>query len=186
MNADVTWPFNLDRRWIRWLGLAWLLLLPSGAPGRAQEATQARDLATKAAMIYNFGRFATWPDTRFDGPQAPVVVCIDPSDPLALVLSEIDGKPLGGRNLMVRRTTRVDRGCNMAYISPDSVNEGYLASLRDRGVLTIGETPNFSRNGAIQLVTIGRQIRFQVNQSVALAVGVRLSSNLMRLAVSVR
>ena len=169
-----------------WLGLAWLLLLPPAAPVFAQETAQDQDLATKAAMIYNFARFAAWPAARFDGPRSPVVVCIDPSDPLSPVLSEIDGKPLEGRAVEVRHTARFDRGCNMAYVSSGGVSEGYLASLRDRGILTIGETPNFSRDGAIQLVTIGRQIRFQINQSVAIAAGVRLSSNLLRLAVSVR
>lgn len=169
-----------------WSALLVLVAALSAAPARAQDAALARDQATKAAMIYNFGRFATWPNDRFDGPRAPVVVCIDPSDPLAPYLSEVDGKPLDGRTLAVRRTARIDRGCNMAYVSPSNVSEAYLVSLKDRGVLTIGETPDFTRSGAIRLITIGRQIRFEINQGVAVAAGVHLSSNLMRVAIAVR
>jgi hypothetical protein len=137
-------------------------------------------------MIYNFGRFTSWPDNRFDRPDDPVVVCIDPSDPLAPALLTINGKQLGSRSLIVRRTAKIDHGCDMAYITSGAVSDSLLSSLASRGVLTIGETPNFSRSGAIQLVTIGRQIRFEVNQTAASQAGARFSSNLLRLAVAVR
>ena len=173
-------------RWSRWLGLGSALAVLGGGQVAAGDGANLQEQATKAAMIYNFSRFTAWPDSRFGRPEDPVVVCIDPSDPLAPILASVDGKSLGGRSLSVRRTVRVDRACNMAYVSAANANDGYLSSLKDRGVLTIGETPDFSRAGAIQLVTIGRQVRFEINQTIAAAAGAHLSSNLLRLAVSVR
>ncbi len=93
---------------------------------------------------------------------------------------------LGGRSLAVRRTSKFDHACNMAYVSAANANDDYLATLREHGVLTIGETPGFSRAGAIRLTTIGRQVRFEINQRNAAQAGAQLSSNLMRLAISVR
>jgi hypothetical protein len=168
------------------LAVALAAALLSGGAGVAQDGGSALEQATKAAMIYNFGRFTTWPNSRFDRPDDPVVVCIDPSDPLAPALAGINGKQLGARVLVVRRTPRIDHSCDMAYIAAAAASDGFLSSLADRGVLTIGEAPSFSRSGAIKLVTIGRQVRFEINQQVATAAGAHLSSNLLRLAVAVR
>lgn len=179
-------PFAPLRRTALGAGCALAAVLLSCGAGVAQNGGSALEQATKAAMIYNFGRFTTWPNSRFDRADDPVVVCIDPSDPLAPALAAINGKQLGARTLVVRRTPRIDHSCAMAYVTGASASDGFLSSLADHGVLTIGETPNFSRNGAIRLVTIGRQVRFEINQQVAAAAGAHLSSNLLRLAVAVR
>ncbi|HWE47792.1 MAG TPA: YfiR family protein [Caulobacteraceae bacterium] len=150
----------------------------------AQEASRAD--ATKAAMIYNFGRFTTWAPNRFARSSDPVVLCVDPSDSFAGTLESIDGKALDGRVLVVKRTSRFDRDCTMAYVSAANASPAYLTRLRDHGVLTIGETRDFASAGAIQLVTVGRQIRFEINQKNAISAGAHLSSNLLRLAITVR
>lgn len=168
------------------LALCVLAAMVSAVSAGAQDSASAQAQATKIAMIYNFGRFTLWPDSRFSHANDPVVVCIDPSDPLSEPFATIDGKPLGGRSLVVRRTSRFDHACNMAYVSSANANDDYLATLRDHGVLTIGETPGFSRAGAIRLTTIGRQVRFEINQRNAAQAGAQLSSNLMRLAITVR
>jgi hypothetical protein len=155
-------------------------------PALAQSDARSQGNLTKAAMIYNFARFATWPDSRFSRRDAPVTVCVDPAEPLAAALATIDGRPIEQRALAVRRTTKFDDACQMAFVSAASANEAYLTSLSARGILTIGEAPTFTQAGAIELVTIGRQVRFSINQQVALASGAHLSSNLLRLAVSVR
>ena len=136
-------------------------------------------------MIYNFSRFTLWPDSRFAGPADPVVLCVDPDAPLSGPLQGVSGKPVGSRTLVVRATGRIDHSCQMAYVGGGDTSDGYIAGLRDKGVLTIGETPGFTRAGAIRLVTIGRQVRFEINQNNALAAGAHLSSNLLRLAVAV-
>ncbi|MEO8113874.1 MAG: YfiR family protein [Phenylobacterium sp.] len=168
----------------RVIGAAVAVLALAAAPVRAQDASGAEQ-ATKAAMIYNFGRFTTWPDARFGGAGDPVVLCIDPAASLAGPLQGVNGKPVGARTLAVRQTSHIDSSCNMAYVAGRDVSDSYVAGLRDKGVLTIGEAPGFTRSGSIQLVTIGRQVRFQINQQNALASGARLSSNLLRLAVAV-
>jgi hypothetical protein len=148
-------------------------------------AAPADEQATKVAMIYNFSRFTLWPDSRFAGPADPVVLCVEPEASLAGPLQSVSGKPVGSRILVVRQTGRIDHGCQMAYVGGGDTSDGYISALRDKGVLTIGETPGFTRAGAIQLVTIGRQVRFEINQNNALAAGAHLSSNLLRLAVAV-
>ena len=141
--------------------------------------------ATMAAMIYNFGRFTAWPDSRFSSPNDPVVLCVAPNSPLAGALEALSGKPVGSRTLLVRATTHIDGSCQMAFLADQDARPGYVSALKDEGVLTIGAGAGFARSGAIEFVTIGRQIRFEINQKNALAAGAHLSSNLLRLAVTV-
>ena len=61
-----------------------------------------------------------------------------------------------------------------------------IAALNQQGVLTVGDEPGFSWSGSVALVTVGRQIRFDVNTKAAAAGGVTLSSQLLRLAITVR
>jgi hypothetical protein len=61
-----------------------------------------------------------------------------------------------------------------------------VANLNQQGVLTIGEAPGFAREGAVGLVTIGRQTRFEINTQAARSAGVVLSSQLLRLAIAIK
>ena len=58
---------------------------------------------------------------------------------------------------------------------------------RSPRVLTIGESPDFLREGGIiNLLLVGRRVRFEVNPDAAARAGLRLSSQLLQLAVAVR
>jgi hypothetical protein len=138
----------------------------------------------KAAVIYNFARFASWPVSRFPDARAPVVLCVSPSDPLADALERLEGQPVGTRRLHVRTTTVFGPECQAAFVSGPANSE--VAALQRDGVLTIGEAPDFARRGAIGLVKVGRQIRFEINPSAADQAGVKLSSQLLRLAMAIR
>jgi len=161
--------------------LAVLLAAVHPPPARADD----HSLAMKAAMIYNFTRFSTWPGTRFSSPSSPVVLCVDPANALGAELIKLEGRPVGARRLHVRRGA-LDGGCHAAVLSVRETSPGTISGLNRQGVLTIGETAGFSRTGAIGLMTVGRQVRFEINVKVAQAAGISLSSKLLRLAIAVR
>jgi hypothetical protein len=159
-----------------------VVVLAAPATGHGADA---RDAEFKAAMVYNFARFATWPAARFADPAAPVVLCVDPSEPLAAALLRLEDQPVGGRTLHVRATQVFGPRCHLAFVSA-SVGPALVTALNHQGVLTIGDTRNFTAAGAIGLITVGRQIRFEINADAARNSGVALSSQLMRLAIAVR
>jgi hypothetical protein len=167
-----------------WLAALALILSLSGRA--AAQDSGARNAEFKAAIVYNFARFATWPATRFSSDASPVVLCVDPSEPLLPALLHLDGQPVGARVLHVRAVQSFGPACHLAFVSSADAGAERLAALEREGVLTVGETPNFSRSGAIGLVTVGRQIRFEINTAAAHVAGVGLSSQLMRLAIVVR
>ncbi len=144
-------------------------------PALAQTAAPA---AVKAAFIYNFARFTTWPEEAFDGPDAPLVVCAAADGPLTPELRDLDGKAVGARVLRV--STAADVRCHVRV-------HGDPADLvQEVGVLTVGDASGFTdRGGAIALLQVGRQIRFQVNISAVDQAGLSVSSKLLRLALEV-
>lgn len=150
----------------------------------AARAGEAQDLQLKAAVVYNFARFATWPVARFADAAAPVVLCVNPADRLSAALQQLEGRPVGARTLHVRAMQTFGPVCHLAFVPASDA--GQVGALQRQRVLTVGEAPEFPKTGAICLVTVGRQIRFEINATAAREAGVALSSQLMRLAIVVR
>jgi hypothetical protein len=168
---------------MRHLCLAGVLLLAATPAARAAEANGG----LKAAIVYNLARFTTWRDERFSGPADPVTLCVEPSEPFAEALKSLDGKPVGRRRVSVRVDAwPFGAGCELAYVPAGHASAANLDQLAARGVLTVGDTPDFARSGAIRLIEVGRQIRFEINNKVASNAGAQLSSQVLSLAVRVR
>lgn len=169
------------------LGLSIAIAALSVAPPAiAQGSDDLREARFKAAVVYNFARFANWPPSRFEDAAAPLVLCVDPAEPLLAALNELDGRPVGSRRLRVKAARTFGQECHVAYVSSFEAGPDHIAALRRRGMLTVGESEDFARSGAIGLVKVGRQVRFEINTAAAKEAGVTLSSQLMRLAVLVR
>jgi len=97
---------------------------------------------------------------------------------------------LNGRSLAVReidRPSEVD-GCQVLFIpAAETGVKAVLDAAIMHAVLTVGESPRFlDEGGVINLQVIGRRVRFEVSPAAAERVGLRLSSQLLRLAIRVR
>jgi hypothetical protein len=149
-------------------------------------AAPQRDGAFEAAIIYNLARFSQWSASRFATDASPVTLCVAPGDPIASNLADLEGKPVGSRPLHVRREASFGKECHLAFVSGDDATPANLEALSRRGILAIGDSDGFAVSGAIGLVTIGRQLRFEVNVRAAREAGVQFSSQMLRLATSVR
>ncbi len=105
----------------------------------------------------------------------------------AVVVGEtIDGKGVSARRVSKPRDAV---GCRVLYISlSEEIRlKEVLAALDRGGVLTVSDIPQFSqRGGMIQFVEESNKIRFEVNLASAEAAGLTLSSELLKVAVTVR
>src|SRR6185437_7492191 len=87
------------------------------------------EYAVKAAYLTKFGIFVEWPNSVFEGPQSPIVLCIAGADPFDGTLDKIvQGQRIGDRKIVVRRMDAVtrDSGCEILYAggsSEQSVNQ---------------------------------------------------------------
>lgn len=143
----------------------------------------SRQNEIKAAFVFNFARFTKWPPDRFEGPSDPIRVCAHEGHTLADALGTIDGKKVGARAIAVATYPAggpLGTGCHIALLPLGPV------SIPQRGMLTVGETPDFiERGGAVGLLQVGRQVRFQINQTSIREAELEMSSKLLRLATRV-
>lgn len=180
-----------DRPWIVAL-LGALIALPaidfSAAAASANPADDARGAAVKVAFVYNFAKFAEWPDGRFRSAGDPVVLCTQRDDLDASALLAIAGRPVGTHPV---RIEILDPGmpiaaCHIFFASrfaSDSELQDVIALARRTAILLVSDSPGFAgRGGHIGLVEDRNRLRFQVNLLAVMDAGMRLSSKLLQLA----
>ncbi len=142
----------------------------------------------KAAIIYNVAKFVEWPAGALPDPAEPMVLGVLESDPLAHDLGILTGKSLHGRRLAVKRINRSDefKKCQIVFFGPSSRKTAgsILTNLSGLPILTItDEAENFTQGGSIiNLVSETGKIRFQVNLREARRSGLKISSQLLKLA----
>ena len=169
-----------------WLAL---LLLVAGAGGHAAETTQ--EYKIKAAFLYNFAKFVEWPAERFAREFAPIVIGVLGDDRFSEELERIvHDRKANGRDVSIvklRSTAEAD-GVHILFVSAGE-EKRYSASkaVRHPGVLTVGETETFeAAGGVVTFIVPDDKVRFKINLDAANCSGLRISSQLQKLATVVR
>ncbi len=167
-----------------------VLCLVAGAvllagPPRPLAAQAPTEDEVKAAYVFNFGRFVTWPPAAI-GRQFEI--CVIGRDPLGTVIDRtVRGERLGGRPVVTRTLagSAAAGRCQVLVVGPSEAREAadHLARVAGRPILTVGDVPRFvARGGMIEFVIEGSRVRFLVDPARADAAGLTLSSDLLRVA----
>jgi hypothetical protein len=145
----------------------------------------------KATYLYNFGKYVKWPASFLAG-KADFQVCVFGQDPFGAILdSTLAGEILDGKRVVLRRISKPQDAteCRILFIS--STEEKHLKeilfALGGNGVLTVSDMPDFTRRGGmIQFLLEGDKVRFEVNLASTENSKLVLSSELLKVAASVR
>ena len=146
----------------------------------------------KATYLYNFGRFVKWPGSTPTGKADSFSVCVLGRDPFGSILdSTLAGEALDGKPVVLRRISKPQDGvdCRILFISSAEEKhlKGILTALDESGVLTVSDMPDFTRRGGmIQFVLEGDRVRFEINLTSAESARLVLSSELLKVAASVK
>jgi len=146
----------------------------------------------KATYLYKFEAFVGWPAGSFATPTAPFILCILGDDAFAEAVERaVSGQHIGSRSFEVRRLASIsgETGCHTLYVSRNGTQPvaQALATVRGMPVLTITDRSDDGRDaGIIDFVVQGNRIRFEINAAAASANGVTISSELLKLALSVK
>ena len=150
-------------------------------------AAAVEEYRLKAAFLFNFTQFVSWPAS------APaLVIAVYGSEEVAAALEEaVQGKLVSGHGVSVRRArfARDALPCAMLFVATRDRREvaEALAAVRGEPVLTVGEGDDFlQRGGMIALVVRERRMRFTVDHATVRRSGLRISSRLLSLAEQVR
>jgi len=147
------------------------------------------ELRVKAAFLYNFARFVEWPVQAESQPK--VEFCVLGHDPLTPILEEtVRGKNVNGRVLGVRNVGGADEaaGCHVLFVARGEQKRlrCLLQALAEKPVLTVSDLEGTVRDGGIiQFRLVDQNVRFEVNLDAAARAGLKLSSQLLRVALAV-
>lgn len=139
-------------------------------------AAQVRDTEMKAAYIFNFALFTSWPDSTARG---ALTVCAAPDSALWPSLHALDGKPVNGRPWLVVDPARTRSArCDILVLTraPERPVDGPTLVVRDGA----------GGGAAITLVEDDEHVRFDVDTREAARLGLHFSSRLLRLARNVQ
>lgn len=165
--------------------LAAALLLPVAGRALAQDELE---LKVKAAFLFNFAKFTTWPAGKLKAADAPLLLCVQGSSGIAGVLQDtVRGRNVGGHPIDVVQSPRSEelRRCHVVYIS--ATEDGRiiqeLDALANHAVLTVHEGSQAQPGGVIRffLSDAGR-VRFEVNVSAAAREQLSVSSKLLEVS----
>jgi hypothetical protein len=145
----------------------------------------------KAAVVSKFPEFTEWPEDLLNN-RRTIDLCVVQPNPFGQVLNDlVAGEILRGHALVARDVSdpRNMASCQLLFVPSRSSTdlEEVLASVKNLPVLTIGESTDFlDRGGIVSVRVVEGRVRFEVNLDAANRAGVRLSSQLLRLAQRVR
>lgn len=151
-------------------------------PANGQDRLE-REGRIKAALILNIAKLVTWPAEDM----ADLTVCVLDEARFVTPLATIEGEVVQDRRVTVIEIQEVSAatGCQIVFIGAgaaarlDEVQE----ALFGHPTLTVGDVPDFAeRGGAIGFTSRRNRVQLEINLETAEASGLRISSQLIRLA----
>jgi len=178
--------FGLPRR--AFLGALVGMLLAASLPAQKSKPTENE---LKAVYLLNFARFTQWPPTAGIEKTGSFLICVIGQDPFGASLDAVlVGESIGGNPVVAKRISKPQdaSSCQVLYVSSseESQLKDVLSALGKASVLTVSDIPQFSRRGGIvQFVMENNRVRFEVNLANANGAGLNLSSELLKVAVTI-
>ncbi len=168
--------------------MAMVAVSAAASPAIAQQVIDRRkEYNVKAAYVYSFGRYVTWPAESFQATNDQFVIGIVGDSPLAEPLTRIAKvRKIMGHQIEIRRfsTLAEYHPCQILFIAGPTSTEiqQQLAQLRLHGVLVVGESVGFAtRGGAINFRLELESVRFEINVEAARAQGLQMGAKLLTL-----
>jgi hypothetical protein len=140
----------------------------------------------KAAFVYNFAKFTDWPEELWSKSNKLRLCMAGTRDGFSQAVVALDAKPpVRGKEIEVRSVSRPEEAasCHILVIAGREGIAQWTRGAANAPVLTVGDGDGFApRGGIIGLFVEGEKVRFEVNQDAAQRAGLRLSSQLLKLA----
>jgi hypothetical protein len=163
-------------------------LVPSYA-----DSPQLGEYQLKAVYLYNFTKFVTWPTTAFSSPDAPFQICVLGDDPFRGMLeAAVKDEKVKGRKIIAQHIDDMEmiKECHTLFISRSE--QSHLTNILNfaklNHTLTVSDIEDFIPQGG--MIQFYRQddnkIRFAIDPKILDAVGLKASSELLKLAKIIR
>ena len=155
-------------------------------------AQRATEYEVKAAFLYNFARFVTWPDSTTKEANAPLVIGVFGKDPFGSTLEQtIRNKTAQNHPIIIQHYQNIEdvHTCHILFIGTTEQKEltSLLTHLQTAPILTVGEQNDFCQNGGmVNFILVNRRVRFEINPQAIERSKLTISSRLLKLAQIVK
>jgi hypothetical protein len=174
-------------RWAVWRTLVIAFLAFTSLQKGTAIGADSSDVEThvKVAFIYNFARFIEWPRPSPGSMRIGILGRGDLASPLEEV---VKGKSANGRPIEVKHIGAITEAdcCEILLIerSESKHVREIVQALAEKPVLTVCDGGNGLREGVmIAFQIVEESVRFQINQQAAERAGLKISSQLLKVAV---
>ena len=163
-----------------------LLLVALAASAQAQRAPS--EAVVKAAYLFRFAGYVEWPEQAVAARPFVIDVVGDP-DVARELRHLIPGHPIHNSVVEVREITRAQeaQGAQMVYVASD--HDDFLRGLGPIGtrssLVVTAEEQGLDLGGVLNFVTIDKRVRFEVSLTAAERAQLKISSDLLSVAVRV-
>jgi hypothetical protein len=163
------------------------LLLSHSAQTAVAVAEQPDSRSLIAALNYNFAKYADWPGEVH---AKSIDLCYF-TDTFKNSFNQLHDKAIFDKPVSTRQIKDVEQTgrCHLVYIdrSERDILQRLFVYLRDKPVLTVSDITGFVDDGGmIEIVKRDNKFRFKVNMSRMQSSNLKMSSQVLKLAVEVK
>jgi hypothetical protein len=158
-----------------------LFCLPCAQAGSYEE------YQVKAAFLHKFAKFVEWPSAAFSSDADPFVLCISGKDPFGKALDTLQDKTVGNRKFVIKKFQSMEEAvkCHILYISSSEKSglQQILKAVRNKQILTVGDTEGFAQSGGMINFTMQEgKVQFEINPQAVKQAGLTVSSQLLKVS----
>lgn len=175
------------------------------AEGRQNaQSSQYKEYEVKAAFIYNFLKFVDWPEEKMTN-NKQIIIGVIGENPFGSAADVFKNKKVEDRDVtlkyfegleQIKKMPEKDRianeeslkNCHLLFICPSEQRQvrEIIEIVGKNGVLTVGDSDGFTKSGGvIGFLMEDNKIRFNINLTAAEKSGLKIRSQLLRLAKKV-
>jgi hypothetical protein len=161
-----------------------------------------KEYEVKAAFIFNFLKFIDWPEEKTAANNNKIIIGIIGEDPFGQATNVFKGKSVEEHKILLTRFQGIEqikkmpekeknenfdalKRCHLLFICQSEQKQvrDITEIVSNSSVLTVADTDGFiEMGGIINFFTEDNKIRFDINQAAAEKTGLKIRSQLLRLA----
>ncbi|MCQ8127148.1 YfiR family protein [Methylomonas rivi] len=160
-----------------------LLVLPG--IGASQDRKHPNEV--EAAFLRNFAHYVEWPSHAFADDRSSWVIGILGDDPFGDIMeTTFSNRTEKGRAFKVLRADSLDEmpDCHIVFIAYKSAGRRRWAldQIKNKPVLTVGDAPEFLREGGIIQFNVDDRVHMNINLDQARAVALTIQTKMLEVS----
>jgi len=173
------------------IGCAWPAAIAFAQTPAKTASGEASETRVKAAFLYRFPHYVEWPASAWAKADSPYVIAVVNDDEIAEELQKISaGRPIGNRPVTVQKLQPGESLSNAHVLfigdSERARQAQWLKQAAGQAILVVTETDGALAQGSIINFRIAEErVRFEISLDAADKAGLKLSSRLLSIAISV-